>query len=189
MKLPEQAKLHIQCFVYYLFKGTLDPRLIAANFNYLDKLLDNKDLLFNCFEVFTYGSQKPNVVRPDHVVADYILALHGQMDLDTLAITNVAKQFNKKTFNYWTDFLVLAKWFCNNSFPDPLKDDYVKGLNGCGTDAVPTFALWTNVIEIDERGRVLNSDKALKRANERIKCWDNPPSVKFEEWELEQEIY
>lgn len=189
MKIPEETKLDIQCFVYFLFKGTMDPRLIASKFDYLDKLLDNKNLLFNCFEVFAYASQKVKDLRPDQVVADYILALHGHVNNNALEIINTARQFNKESISYWTDFLLLARWFCYNSFPDPLKDDYVKELNGCGSCAVPIFALWTNVVEIDEHFRVTNSEKALKRANERIKCWDNPPSVEFEEWELEQEIY
>lgn len=167
----------------------MDPRLITADFNYLEKILDNKDLLYNCFEVFAYASQEVNDVRPDKFVADYILALHGQGDKDPLDIVTVATRFNKESINYWGDFLLLAKWFCYNSFPVPLKEDYIKGLDGCGTDAVPVFAVWTNVVEIDDNFKVENSDKALKRANERIKSWDNPPSVKFEDWELKQEIY
>jgi hypothetical protein len=167
----------------------MDPRLITTDFNYLDKLFNNKDLLYDCFEVFAYASQKVNDVRPDKLVADYVLALHGLEGKDTLSIADVAKRFNQESINYWTDFLLLAKWFCYNSFPDPLKEDYIKRLDGCGTDAVPAFALWTNVVEVDEHFKVINSDKALKRANERIKWWDSPPSVKFDEWELEQEIY
>jgi hypothetical protein len=167
----------------------MDPRLIASEFDYLDKLLENKDLLYNCFEVFAYASQKVNNIRPAHIVADYILTLHGQVNNNSLETINKARLFNKESVSYWTDFLLLAKWFCYNSFPDPLKEDYIKGLNGCGTDAVPIFALWTNVVEVDEHFRVTNSDKALKRANERIKWRDNAPTVKFEEWELEQEIY
>jgi hypothetical protein len=189
MKLPEAIKLEIQCFVYFLFKGTMDPRLIASDFDYLDKLLDKNDLLYDCFEVFVYATQKRQDVRPNKLVADYILALHGKMDEATLNIVTQARESNKESITYWTDFLQLAKWFCYNSFPDPLKVDYIKGLNGCGTDAVQAFALWTNVVELDGDFKVVNSDKALKRANERIKSWDNAPSIKFEEWELEQEIY
>jgi hypothetical protein len=189
MKLPKAIKVDIQSFVYFLFKGTMDPRFIAADFDYLDKLLDNKHLLYDCFEVFSYASQNVNDVNPVQIVSDYILAAHGQADKEVLEIVNVARQFNKKSINYWTDFLLLAKWFCYNSFPDPLNEDYVRGLNGCGSDAVPVFALWTNAVEIDEHARVMNSDKALKRANERIKWWDNLTSIKFEEWELEQQIY
>jgi hypothetical protein len=191
MKLPDDIKLKIQCFVYFLFKGTLDPRLITAEFNYLEKLLSNPDTLYNCFEIFVYASRNNSLDNPDQIVTNYILSVHKKGDKAFSVLADQAKEFNsKQSISYWTDFLVLAKWFCYNSFPKPLIENYLKGLDGCGTDAVPAFAIWTNLIEIDEHSKPINSDQALTRANERIKTWDNvQPSVKFEEWELEQEIY
>ncbi len=182
MKLPGEIKSEIQCYVYFLFKGTLDPRLISGKTNYLDKLLDRPNNLYSCFEIFAYAA-RTNSPNSHRVVADYIIGLHER--------AAEAIEYNQKQSpSYWNDFLVLAKWFCRNSFPIPLNENYLKDLEGSGSTAVPTFAVWTNVVEVDESFKPVNSEFALKRANERIKQWDNvQPAIKFEDWELEQEIY
>jgi hypothetical protein len=90
---------------------------------------------------------------------------------------------------FWREFLNFAYCFCNNSFPVPLQESYLPHLNGSGTDAVSAFAVWTNVLELDENQCPLNAAYALERANERILYWEQPPGKPFEEWELEQEIY
>jgi hypothetical protein len=191
MKLPDKIKLEVQCFAYFLFKGTLDHRLIVANFDYLDKLLANPNLVFNCFEIFVYEARLNSDAETNKKVADYILALHGVTNQSSTEIIDTAKKFNtEQPTTYWSDFLVLAKCFCFNSFPKPLNEEYLSDLNGCGSYAVPAFAVWSNVIEIDENLKPLNSEWALLRANERIKLWDEiKPSVEFADWELEQEIY
>jgi hypothetical protein len=212
MNLNTNQKQEIQCFVYFLFKGTLDQRLISADYHYLDKVLKKPDLLYNCFEIFAFaaqtsglsgnflispkkheGEEKKYVWGMNHrFVADYIIQIHKGSTTNESAKSKMeqAKEFNKKHNNIWKDFLVLSKWFCYNSFPNPVNENYVSGLNGVGTDAVPVFAVWTNIVEVDENLNVLNSDFALRRANERIKLWDKEqPKQEFKEWELEQVIY
>ena len=191
MKLPEDIKLDIQCFVYFLFKGTLEPRLIQLDYNYLDKLLDNPTLAYNCFEVFAFYAQQTEGEKPEKYVADYILEIHETSNTESTTIDlSEVKAFNAKTKSYWNDFLKLSKRFCHNNFPISVKAFNFKELNGVGTDAVPYFAVWTNVIEIDTAEVVTNSEHAFKRANERLKLWDGAEGIEaFSETELEQEIY
>ncbi|MEP7265389.1 MAG: hypothetical protein ABI772_12870 [Bacteroidota bacterium] len=210
MKLAREQKQDIQCFIYFLFKGTFDERLIFAEYDYLDVLLKNPELLYNCFEIFAHDYQtngkfrNPEIrkkifyieekqyekVYENPLVVDYIIALHENNNTAAKEIVYKAQNFNSRQNNLWKDFLILARWFCFNSFPNPVNENYVPGLYGVGTVAVPAFAVWTNVLEIDENLIILNSKEALQRANERIKLWDNEkPKSEFEYWELEQEIY
>jgi hypothetical protein len=191
MKLSEGTKLDIQCFVYFLFKGTLDPRLIGVEFDYFQALQANRQALVNCFEIFAYATQGNRATPVSEIVANYILALHSQGDSADLALAHQAIDFNTRhPHTFWSAFLDLARRFCHNTFPRPLRADYVDTLAHNGTDAVPAFAVWTNVIEINDALAPLNAPWALQRANERLKLWENEqPAVKFEDWELEQEIY
>jgi hypothetical protein len=191
VKLPEDVKLSIQWFVYYLFKGTLDARLIEANFDYVPALLTNRQELFNCFEVFVHGMQTQQAAQANHMAASYILALHEPHNPASVVVVDQAIAFNRKQSNhFWISFLDLAHRFCNNTLPQPLREDYILTLDGNGTDAVPAFAVWTNVIEVNDAFEPLNAYWALQRASERLKLWEHvQPAVKFENWELEQEIY
>ena len=187
MKLTISQKQDFQCFVYFLFSRHFDPKLIGTEYQYLDKILANRDLLYNCFELFAFAEQK-NILSKRYVT-DYLLSLNVNTQNEHFdKLLQEAKTFNHSQMNIWNDFLILSKWYCYNTFPDAVKVDYLLEING--TDAVPTFALWTNVVEVDENLSVLNSNEALKRANERIKCWDGEEYYKkFSEWELDQEIY
>ena len=188
MGIAEQAKIEIQTFVYFLFRGTLDPRLIDYKFNYLDHLLGRRQELYNCFEIFAYYSQQAGALAPQSIVADYILELIENKKTKT--DLNEISAYNANSRSYWKDFLKLSKCFCHNQFPIPVENFDLTELNGNGTDAVPFFAVWTNVVEIGGNGTVINSDYALIRANERLKLWDNVQLAKpFDSWELEQELY
>ncbi len=188
MKLTTDEKLKVQCFVYFLFKGTVDPRLIKADYNYLDKLLAHPQLLYNCFEIFAFAVQD-NKEKAEQMASEYIIDIHKDGGRHS-EILETAKKFNSQQTNYWKDFLTLARWFCFNSFPRPLSNFHLDDLDGNGSDAVPVFAVWTNSLEVDNLRRSTNSEHALHRANQRLKLWDNEnPLIKFEEWELEQEIY
>lgn len=161
------------------------------DFDYLDKLLDSPDLTYDCFEIFAFYSQQSGIKCPEEYVADYILE---QCDIDKYEIKKVdlseVNDFNLKSQSYWKDFLKLSKRFCHNNFPVSVKAFDFRGLKGCGTDAVPYFAVWTNVVSIDSKGTVTNSEYALKRANERLKLWDETEGIElFDETELEQEIH
>lgn len=191
MKIADDIKSNIQTFVYFLFKGTFDQRLIQSEFDYLDILLNDSDLLYNCFEIFAFCSQQPDIEDPQEYVADYILAIHKMENSKNKTIDlNEVKNFNSKTKTLWNDFLKLSKSFCHNDFPISVTTFDLKELKGCGTDSVPYFAVWTNVVEVDTKGLVTNSEYALKRANQRLKLWDKTePLGSFDESELEQEIY
>ncbi|HEX8329505.1 MAG TPA: hypothetical protein VF629_18350 [Hymenobacter sp.] len=191
MKISEEIKLEIQCFVYYFFKGTMAfNQLLGADIDYLKVVLADRQLLYNCFKIFAATRvDDMDFVDNERLVANYLVDL--QKGDATVAYLNAQAHFTSSMHTpFWREFLKLAYCFCNNSFPIPLTEDYVPGLNGCGTAAVPAFAIWTNVLEVDKNQCPLNADYALKRANERLLIWDgkteNPP---FAEWELEQEIY
>ena len=187
MNLPGNIRRDIHCFSYFLFRGTLDPRLIKAEYDYLDKLLSDPASLYNCFKVFTYASMKKE--DPSALVGNYIISLHNNESAASKLVWQAEEEL-KECRSFWKDFLVLARWFCFNSFPEPVNHNYIPELHGCGTDGVPTFAVWTNVVQLDEDFNVLNSEFALQRANQRIKLWDGQQPVKpFENWELEQELY
>ncbi|MEN9301768.1 MAG: hypothetical protein RL264_197 [Bacteroidota bacterium] len=180
MKLSIEKKREIQFFVYYLFNGGLTPKL--KEFNYLHWLLSNPKALYNCFVVFATACENNNP-NPNSEVENFIINL-DKTSFNTTVVDNL------DISDFWRDFLELARCFCFNDFPIPILDEYIQGLEGCGTDAVPIFAVWTNVLEIDEKSKPTNSKYALIRANERIKLWDEiGTSTKFEDHELEQEIY
>jgi hypothetical protein len=190
MHLDVSDKSEIQYFVYVLFRGTLDHRLIGTNYDYLDKLLANHSLLYSCFEVFAYAAGTSEDGDLEKVVANYIIGLHEDAGASQGSLLFKAREFNANQDNYWTDFLQLARCFCLNTFPDPVSRDYLAGMNGVGSDPLAIFAFWTNVVEIDNDEKVTNSEYSLRRTNERIKAWDGRvPSKKFEPWEMEQELY
>lgn len=195
MKLNKDIKLDIQCFVYYFFKGTMGfNELLGADVDYLDRVLNNPPLLYNCFEIYAATAQLANVdytkeLTPESWVVEYLVNLHREEDPETAYIKAKAHYSALVNTAFWTEFLKLAYCFCKNSFPVSLQKSYLPHLNGSGTDAVLAFAVWTNVLEVDENQRPLNAAYALQRANERILCWEQPPNKPFEDWELEQEIY
>jgi len=56
------------------------------------------------------------------------------------------------------------------------------------SDFEQIFAIWGNVLELDERGEVVNSAQASKRAAQWIRRFIDPDYVvdpPFEDWELE----
>ncbi len=187
MNLDIETKEDIQFFVYYLFKGSLDPRFFKKEYNYLDKLLSSPSDLYKCFEIFVYSFVNDKNIKPETYVTNFIINLHeNKGDIIKMDLIHSEIILN----DFWLSFLELSKNFCFNSFENPMKDNYLLELNGCGSDAVLYFSVWTNIIQIDENWNVLNKKEASMRANERIKMWENyVPLIQFEDWELEQEIY
>lgn len=183
MKIQEDIKVDIQSFVYFLFKGTLDKRLIDLydkKIYYVNFLIKNQKVLYNTFIIFSSNYEK-HYGNSNKLVTDYILsALEGNAEIhnsiDTLP-------------PFWQAFMQFVHCFCFNTFPFPMISNYLADMEGVGTDAVPAFAVWTNVIEL-ENGEVINNDYAIRRANERMKIWEGvEPNVSFKEWELDQEIW
>lgn len=193
MKVSENVKAEIQSFVYFFFKGTMSfNQLLGADIDYLGLVLADRQRLYNCFEIFAAaprdGIESANYSIAEHLVADYLVDLHKTADAETAYIKARAKFTASIDIVFWREFLKLAHCFCTNSFPWPLQEDYMLWLTG--VDAVPVFAVWTNVLEVDKNQCPLNAEYALKRANDRLLLWDgkseDPP---FADWELEQEIY
>jgi hypothetical protein len=194
MKLDNDIKCSIQYFVYFLFKGTMDSRLIFAEYHYVEKLISNPKLLSNCFLVFADAMNNPNPnffnenMEQDHlkigfsaenIVANYILSLEDRNQTYELPKINELSSF-------WQEFLRVADEF----FLNPYDNEFLQGLNGCGTDAVPYFAVWTNVIELDEKINVTNASYSLQRAQDRLSLMHGIlPKKPFEAWELDQEIW
>src|SRR5687767_2402015 len=161
MHLDLSYKTEIQYFVYVLFRGTLDHRLIGTNYDYLEKLLTDYQLLYSCFEVFAYASATSEDGYPEKVVADYIIRLHEYADIPHDPLLSNAREFNATQDGYLNDFLQLARCFCLNTFTDPVSHDYLAGMNGVGSDPVAIFAFWTNVVEVDNDDKVTNSEYSL----------------------------
>ena len=177
MKIPKERKEEIQWFVYFLFKGSLDNNLISNHSNYVRELIENQQKLHRCFEIFANcKTSGMTYSQSTHEVSDYII----KDDYNTEICPSP----------FWREFLNVSKTFCFNEFELPISAFKLDDLDGCGTDAVPFFAVWTNNIEIDEEGECLNKTHSLKRANERL-LLDDPNYIieSFSEEELEQEIY
>ncbi len=186
MKLENDIKTDIQCFVYFLFSGALFDSSKKIGLNYLDTLLSKPQELYNCFEVFTYSMQKADGLPANGAVSDYIESIleHKSQDLSKI------EKFNKSQNNYWIDFLELAHKFCFDELSIKGYKVDLKSLHGCGTDAVPIFAVWTNIIELDDKDQITNKQYVLNRLIERFSPEiQNDYFPKFEEWEIEQEIY
>lgn len=179
MKISQENKEEIQWFVYFLFKGTLSPELLFNKENYIDEFIDQPEKLVTCFEIFSEAKSKDKEYNK--------------------AVKDVVKYITTSNFNktielslFWKELVRASEVFCYNQFEFPIKSFKLSNLNGCGSDAVPYFATWTNTLEIDETGNCLNSEMALKRANERLLLWDSHPAHSFKafsEKELMQEIY
>lgn len=187
MKLNTDIKREIQCFVYFLFSGALSDSSKNSSRNYLDKILDNPQMLYDCFEVFAYANQKEDSLPPNGEVTEYLEYISENQNHPQI---NKIKSYNESKCNYWTDFLGLAKKFCFNKFDEEGIQISIKDLYQCGTDAVPIFAIWTNLVELNEQNEVINKAHVMNRLSQRFnhkKQFEYFP--KFEEWELEQEIY
>ncbi|MFP9112957.1 hypothetical protein ACLI1A_03390 [Flavobacterium sp. RHBU_3] len=191
MKLSDDIKTEIRCFVYFLFSGTVDSRLIKANFDYLELILKTPQLVFNCFKVFTSASYSgmPNTKT---AVGDYIVALHYYpMEADDILNEAEGKLLTNK-HDFWFSFLEFSEKFCFNNFSVPLAnfDLYVDFYN-VGSDALMPFIIWTNVVEIDENNQLLNKGYATRRANEiLLSVFDGvKPDIPFSEEELDAEFY
>ena len=188
--LAQNLKVDIQMFVYFLFKGTLHEKLLFSDFNYVDVLLNNQGTLYNCFEIFVFANRK----QLDDItgfIANYIIMVCEKNE-DAYKLSEQAISFNVLNNNdFWVGFLKLAKCFCFNLFEDKINNDYLKGLDGCGSDALPAFAVWSNCIEINNDMTSVNAEFALKRSNERMKfLFDGIiPKLPFSEQEIEQELY
>ena len=184
MKIPKDLKIDIQSFIYFLFKGTFNSELIFLKEDYLPHLLSNNELLYNCFKIFASEKNNDYKVNPENEIKDYIINYIKNKKLQKIEIKNLN--------DFWINFLKLSKVFCYNEFTQKVLNFNLLDFSGVGSDAVPYFAVWTNVVEIDENFNVLNKEFALKRANERLLLYDDSLKLaipKFESWELEQELY
>lgn len=137
-------------------------------------------MLYNAFMIFSSNYEK-HYGESNKLVADYILAVMNDNTDISVSIDTLPP--------FWQAFMQFVHCFCLNTFPNQMTTNYLADMNGVGTDAVSAFAVWSNVVEI-ENEEVINNDYAIRRANERIKMWEGiEPKVSFQEWELDQEIW
>lgn len=181
----KEWKEDLQYFIYFFFKGSLDVSNDISEDNYIDSIISNKEALYNCFRVFALGYVKHGFEHGKLEVTRFISEYFKGYTLN-----HNVKVDKLNDSSFWKEFLDFAECFCYNTFPDPMNQDYLSDLAGVGSDAVQVFATWCNVVELDDTGKVVNAQHALKRANERIKLWEGvQPSKSFEQWETDQEIW
>ncbi len=184
MKISQEISDDIQIFVYFLFRGSLTPKLIQED--YVERLIANPDLLYGCFEVFAKNyflgkNYQKSVSEVESFISKNEIYSNDKNSIEIVSLT-------KNSF--WFHFLQIAEIFCKGSFPVEVTSFNLEEFNGNGTSAVPFFSIWLNNVELDSKGNMLNFDYSLKRANERLKRWDDvEPERPFEDWELEQAIY
>lgn len=190
MRLPDDDPLDIQCFVYYIFNGTLHPKLIGED--YVFRLVREPHLLENAFRLFSEAlRQHAPGERADHRAAEYLVAHFVTGDL-AHAQALLATAPMDQPDDVYAHFFQLAHRFIHNTFADPIQlPHYLSGLDGVGTDAVPAFAVWTNVVNAPAPDDASAYARALQRANARARVqFDGVfPQESFSEWEWEQEIY
>ena len=187
MNLPAGLPLDIQGFVYFLFKGTLTPALYTSENDYLPPLLRNPGELERVFALFAHDLRTSQRAT----AADYLLARYAQPDEEPAAAL-LAQLPADPPPDVYTHLLELARCFAHNTFPDPIRHPrYLLDLEGCGTDAVRVFALWTNVVmQMAATSAEPDYAAALRRANERARDYfdGQPPTVPFTDKDLDQEI-
>ncbi|RSK45162.1 hypothetical protein [Hymenobacter rigui] len=190
MRLPNDALLDIQCFVYYLFAGTLHPQLIGTD--YVFRLVRAPHLLENTFRLFTEAlRQRAPGERADSRAEDYVVASFVTGDL-ARAQALLATAPMEQPDDVYARFFQLACQFMHNTFADPIQTPtYLVDLEGVGTDAVPAFAVWTTVVNRPAPDTATAYARALRRANDRARAQldGDLPEEPFTDWELEQEIY
>ncbi|OON66450.1 hypothetical protein [Hymenobacter sp. CRA2] len=186
---PELAE-QIQFFVYYLCKGTVHRNLIDAEPPYVEQLLREREHLDHVFALFAEGLRR-HLPQPDTLATEYLLARYRRYDpqreAELLALLPPAPPAD-----VYSHFLHLARCFIHNTFLEPIQDPhYLLELAGNGSDAVRTFAVWTNVLARTVGAGQADYDQALRRANEFARdLFDGQlPAQPFTEAELEQEIY
>ncbi|RZK31611.1 MAG: tetratricopeptide repeat protein [Hymenobacter sp.] len=190
MRLTEDDVLDIQCFVYFLFKGTIHPKLIGEN--YVFHLVRDLPQLENAFRLFTEAlRQHPKGGRADNRAEEYLVACYVNKDREQ-ARAMVAAVPNEQPNDVYAHFFQLAQHFIYNTFAEPIQDpEYLRDLDGLGVIAVPPFALWTNVVNASAPNEAAAYARALRRANDRVRSMydGQEPAEPFQDWELEQEIY
>lgn len=191
MKLPDDLPLYIQCFVYFLFKGALTPQLYVAENDYLPSLLQSPTELERVFALFAHDLRTGREGWQG-LADDYLMARHARPD-EARAAALLAQLPVDPPSDVYAHFLELARCFVHNTFTDPIRHPrYLLDLEGCGTDAVRVFALWTNVV-MQTAGPSTEPDypAALRRANERARHYFDGqlPVIPFTDAELDQEIW
>jgi hypothetical protein len=192
MRLPEDDLLDIQCFVYFLFKGTIHPTLIAHNCEYTYHLVREPAQLENVFRLFTEAlRQHPLGGRADNRAEEYLVAQYVNKDREQ-AQALLATLPQEQPNDVYAHFFQLAQQFIHNTFADPIQSpEYLRDLDGLGVIAVPPFALWTNVVNAPAPDEATAYARALRRANDRVRLMydGQEPEEPFQDWEIEQEIY
>jgi hypothetical protein len=190
MRLTKDDLLDIQCFVYFLFKGTIHPKLIGEN--YVFGLVRDLQRLENVFRLFAEALRQHSLGgRADHRAEEYLVAHYVNKDSEQ-AQALLATISDEQPDDVHTHFFQLAQHFIYNTFADPIQNsDYLLGLDGVGTCAVPAFAVWTNVVNAPAPDKAAAYTRALQRANDRARAeldgdW---PAEPFQDWEIDQEIY
>lgn len=75
MNLPENKKLGIQMFAYFLFRGTIEPKLISHKKSYLNVILNDNAILLNCFKIFAAQFSNLDYKTSTIVVSNYLLSI------------------------------------------------------------------------------------------------------------------
>lgn len=192
MCLAEDDLLDIQCFVYFLFKGTIHPTLIAHNSDYTARLVREPEQLENVFRLFTEAlRQHPPGGQADDRAAEYLVAHYVNRD-SAQAQAVLATLPPAQPDDVYAHFLHFARHFIYNTFADPIQNpEYLRDLDGIGTLAVPPFAVWTNVVNAQAPDEATAYARALRRANDQVRLMYDGlvPQEPFQDWEVEQEIY
>lgn len=187
MKINDKLKLDIQVFIYFFFKGTYSQKLIQQEFDYINYLIKYPEKVFRILKIFAEKYDHDDYNDIELSISDIIIDDFNNIQL----IDNYKIESNLVLSDFWKEFIEISHIFCFNKFSLKVDGFKLEDFDGNGTDALPYFAVWTNIIEIDVDEKVLNSKLAKQRANERLLLWNSldKSSVKFEDWELEQQLY
>ncbi|MGI4863260.1 MAG: hypothetical protein ACRYFZ_05005 [Janthinobacterium lividum] len=137
MRIGDELKCDIQAFVYFLFS---DMYIIGEGPNYVDHWLADKSLAYQYFEGFAFKMRTAHYLDFKQLVGESEPLMQSATTRNKLQVETPDSSLLPED-NFWKAFLELAQHFCYNSFPRPAEEEYFLDLCGCGTSAVPVFAV------------------------------------------------
>ena len=201
--LSTEFRSDLRFFAFFVANGSLFAgrpwEAKAFDLDYIPHLLRKNNVFGQLFSIFVNVWESCSVEeiarRPLHLDPTYRAQQYLMKQIDSSY--EVAPKFEDWELRLKGSEL---KWKdCVNEFsmtlgngklePELLRDiDYVPQLFGCGSTLEGIYAVFSNVLEKDESGKITNKERAYYRAAQCVKQWcitGYEVEPQFEGWEVE----